>query len=108
MPRPRFLAAASLWFAATLPVLAQDKAAAPNSVSLEQAKEIREFVLKENRTSAAVPAMFKLGVGAILPPSVELHAFDGDMGAAWLRYTIIGGKIVVVDPDSRRVVHILE
>jgi hypothetical protein len=104
----RVIAVMSLWLAAILPGLAQDQATGPGSISPAQDNEIRTFVLKESRTSAAVPAMFKLSVGSTLPQSVELHAFDTDMSTARFRYTLIGGKIVVVDPGSRRVVRILE
>jgi Protein of unknown function (DUF1236) len=108
MPRLRFIAVASLCVTATLPGLAQGQATAPEPLSPTQEKEIREFVLNEGRTSAAVPAKFKLLVGATLPQSVEFYPFDADLGAAQFRYTIIGGRIVVVDPGSRRIMRILE
>jgi len=35
-------------------------------------------------------------------------AFDADMSAARFHYTLIGGKIIVADPASHKVIWILE
>jgi hypothetical protein len=56
----------------------------------------------------AVPSSFQLSPGATLPAGVNLYAFDADMSAARFRYTLIGGRIVVADPTSRRVIWVLE
>jgi hypothetical protein len=87
---------------------AEDQAAALPSISPTQEKEIRDFVQGENQTSVAIPSTFKLAPGATLPDGVNLYAFDSDMSAAQFRYTLIGGKIVVADPASRKVIWILE
>ena len=107
MPRSCFIAAA-LCVAAVLPGQAQDQAGAPPSISPAQEKEIREFVESEHRTSVAVPSSFQLSPGVSLPDRVNLYAFDADMSAARFHYTLIGGKIVVADPASRKVIWILD
>ena len=107
MPRACFIAAA-LCVAAVLPGQAQDQAGAPPSISPAQEKEIREFVEGEHRTSVAVPASFQLAPGATLPDGVALYEFDTGMSTVQFRYTLIGGKIVVADPGSRKVIWILE
>src|SRR4051812_31549599 len=100
MPRFRFIALAALWSAAVLPGQAQVSA----SLSPAEEKEIREFVLSEHRVSVAVPVSFQLSVGAVLPQSAELYPFHSGMSTAQFQYTIVGGKIVVAAPASRRVI----
>src|SRR5215203_252681 len=108
MPRLRFLAAVAFCVIAAQPGRAQEQAAAPLAISPVQEKEIREFVESEHRTSVAVRSSFQLSPGATLPNGVNLYAFDADMSAAQFRYTLIGGRIVVADPASRKVIWILE
>jgi hypothetical protein len=102
------IAIAALWVAAALPGQAQDQATTLPSLSPAQEKEIRESVLNEHRMSASIPTSFKLSVGATLPQNVELHAFGPVINMAQYRYTIILGKIVLVEAGSRRIVRILE
>ena len=91
-----------------LPGLAQDQPTATNSISSTQENEIRQYVLEEKRLSVSIPASLKLSVGVHLPPTVELFPFDPKMSVAQYRYTVIGGKTVVVNPRTRRVISIIE
>jgi hypothetical protein len=83
-------------------------AQAPATVPPAQDSKIREFVTSENRTSVAVPASFRLSVGAEMPQSIELYEFDEGLGLGQHRYTIISGKTVIVDPGTRKIVRVLD
>ncbi len=83
---------------------------APSAATISPAQEakIKEFVADEHRTSVAVPASFRLSVGAEVPQSVEIYEFNEDLGLSQHRYTIISGKTVIVDPGTRKVLRIME
>jgi hypothetical protein len=80
------------------------------SVTISPAEEtkIKEYVVKEKRTSVAAPSGFSVSLGAEVPQSVELYSFPSDLGVTKYRYTVIGGKTALVDPSTRKVVRIIE
>ncbi|KQK29203.1 hypothetical protein ARD30_18340 [Bosea thiooxidans] len=69
---------------------------------------IKEYVVKEK----VKPTMIKekVTVGATLPADVELHAAPTDWGptVSKYRYVYTDNHVVLVEPSSRRVVHIVE
>jgi hypothetical protein len=78
------------------------------TITPAQEVKIREFVASEKRTSVAVPVSFRMSVGAEVPQLVELYQLDADVGLGPHRYTIIGGKTVLVDPSTRKIVRIMD
>jgi hypothetical protein len=69
----------------------------------EQETVIREYVQKKPLASVKLPGV-ELNVGTALPDTVELHEVP-DMK---YRYSVVEDRTVVVDPDTRKVVHILK
>lgn len=69
---------------------------------------IKEYVVKEK----VKPTMIKekVTVGATLPADVELHAAPTEWGptVSKYRYVYTDNHVVLVEPSSRRVVHIVE
>ena len=69
---------------------------------------IKEYVVKEK----VKPVMIKgnVPVGATLPTDVELLAVPSDWGAnvSKFRYFYTDNHVVLVEPSSRRIVHIVE
>ena len=101
------LIAASLLFA--LPVLAQT--GSPPEIRFIPAEEalFRELVAREPARPVALPR--PAAVGATIPLEIELQRFPGALMAEVpstraLRYVRTTDGIVVVDPDTRRVVQI--
>jgi hypothetical protein len=74
--------------------------------SPEQRTLVREYVKRER------PASFReqVTVGTTLPEDVEIRSAPADWGpsAAKYRYVYSGDRVYFVEPDSRRVVHILD
>src|SRR5215208_718117 len=93
-------------FFAIRAVAAQEVTASLNFSPAQEAK-IREFVAGEHRTSTAVPASFKLSVGTEVPPTLMLYELGADLDMGQYRYNVIGGKMVIIDPNSRKVVRVL-
>ena len=80
-------------------------AASGTTVTIDPAEEteVRTYVTKQNWKSVDVPGT--VAVGTELPASVELHTVRN---VSKYRATVVGGRTVLVDPGTRRVVRIIE
>ena len=69
---------------------------------------IKEYVMKEK----VRPYQFqsRVTVGATLPAEVELAPIPETWGPAFrsYRYVYTGDDVILVDPSSRRVVHVID
>jgi hypothetical protein len=81
-----------------LPALAQ--------VAVEIGPEVREYIVKEGRSSVAVDA--DIAVGTVLPADVEFYAIEGVPTATTYRYAVVNNKRVIVEPETRKVIQIVE
>jgi hypothetical protein len=70
----------------------------------EQETVIREYVQKKPIASIDLPGV-ELNIGSTVPDTVELHAVD--VPDVQYRYVVVGGRTVLVDPATRKVVHIM-
>jgi hypothetical protein len=74
-------------------------------IAPEQETVIREYVKKQPVASLELPGV-ELNIGTAVPDTVELHKIDApDMAYS---YTVVDGRTYVVEPESRKVVHILD
>jgi hypothetical protein len=73
-------------------------------VNPDQEVVIREYVDRQTTASIDLPGV-SLSVGATLPDTVEVHRID--VPDVKYSYVVVSGKTYVVEPDTRRVVHIL-
>ena len=85
------------------PLLAQTIVVAP-----EQRTAIKEYITKEKVRAHKLPA--RVTVGATLPADVELAPVPETWGPAFrsYRYVYTGDDVVLVEPSSRRVVHVID
>ena len=91
-------------------LMASSAAFAQVSITIGQPEQtrIKEYVVKEK----VKPFMMKerVAVGATLPSDVELAPVPSDWGpsVSKYRYVYTNDNVVLVDPTSRRVIHIIE
>jgi hypothetical protein len=78
------------------------------AITPEQRSKIKAHVLQEQRSSLAPPSGFAVAVGATLPAGITLYWMPPEAGVNRYRYTIVCNRAVVVDPDSRQVLEILD
>lgn len=83
--------------------LAQDVVIAP-----EQETVIREYVVEHQVAPIKVPADVQITVGSTLPDTVELHAVEVPDMQTKYSYVVVDGQTVLVDPGSRKIVHIIK
>ena len=67
--------------------------------------EVRTYVTRENWRSVDVPTGTSITVGSELPSSIELRTVPR---VERYRAAVVGGRTVLVDPSTRRIVRIIE
>lgn len=76
------------------------------AISEDNAPRFRAYVVRENHPSYTHQG--EVVVGTVLPPSgVTFYTVPPEFGATTYRYTIVNGRTVLVEPQSRRIVQIL-
>jgi hypothetical protein len=68
----------------------------------QQETVIREYVKKEPLASVKLPGL-QLSLGSSLPDTVVLH----EVPNVKYRYTVIDNQTVIVDPDTHRIIKVL-
>ncbi|WP_028034652.1 DUF1236 domain-containing protein [Chelativorans sp. J32] len=76
-------------------------------VSPEQETVIREYVVQHQVQPIQPPADVTIEVGATLPETVELHPLEAPNLDVKYQYVVVDGRTVLVDPGTRKVVHII-
>jgi hypothetical protein len=81
--------------------------AAAQTVVIEPEQEtiIREYVKKKPVASIDLPGV-ELNIGSTLPETVEIHKVEDPK--VTYSYTVVGGKTYVVEPGTRKIVHVLD
>ncbi len=99
----RFLAATTGLFllAGAGTAAAQDVVIVP-----EQETIIREYVVEHPVDPVELPPGVEVTVGTALPDTVELYAIDAP--DITYRYIVVDERTVVVEPETRKVVRVLE
>ena len=77
-------------------------------IAPEQRTVIRDYVVKEKVRPYKMQS--RVTVGATLPADVELAPVPPTWGPTFssYRYVYTGDDVVLVDPSSRRVVHVID
>lgn len=71
----------------------------------EQETLIRDYVVTQKVAPAEITGV-EIAVGATLPETVELHALE--VPDVTYRYVVVDGKTVLVEPETRKIVHVIE
>lgn len=77
-------------------------------IAPEQETVIREYVVKEKVAPIEVPADVQITVGSTLPDTVELHAIEAPDLTKQYSYVVVGGQTVLVEPGTRKIIHIMK
>jgi hypothetical protein len=95
--------AAMLLLAGTGMAAAQDVIVTP-----EEQTVIREYVVRERVEPIAPPPGVEITVGTTLPDTVEVYDLDAPDIANEYSYVVVEGRTVLVEPETRRIVQIIE
>ncbi|MGE0280874.1 MAG: DUF1236 domain-containing protein [Rhizobiaceae bacterium] len=69
---------------------------------------VREYVVKQPRPEVMIPDDFDIVVGAELPDTVTVTPLDAPGFAREYEYIVVDGQTVLVEPDTRRIVKVLD
>lgn len=85
-------------------------AAFAQTVILEPDEEVvvREYVVKQPRSDVVVPDDYDVEIGEALPDTITVTPLDAPGFEKKFEYVVIDGRTVLVDPETRRVVKVLE
>ena len=91
---------------AGLILLAGIGGAAAQDVIIQPQQEtvIREYVHKQPLASVQLPGV-ELNIGSTVPDTVELHPLE--VPDVNYQYVVVDGQTVLVDPGTRRIVHVI-
>jgi hypothetical protein len=82
-------------------------AALGGALSADESAKVKQYVVREKRPSVRVTE--RVTVGEELPSSVELYSVPTDVGVRTeYRYTVVNDQTVLVDPNSRKIVQVIE
>ena len=71
----------------------------------EQETVIREYVKSKPIASIDLPGV-ELNIGKTVPETVEIHKIEApDVDYS---YTVVGGRTYVVEPGTRKIIHVLD
>jgi hypothetical protein len=73
-------------------------------IAPEQETVIREYVKKKPIASINLPGV-ELNIGSTVPDTVELYKIEDPK--VTYSYTVVGGKTYIVEPGTRKIVHVL-
>lgn len=74
----------------------------------EQETIIREYVTTQPVEPVDPGVDFDITVGSIVPETVEVHSLEAPDLEAEYDYVVIEDRTVVVEPETRRIIHIIE
>ena len=77
-------------------------------ITPEQDTVIREYIVRERVEPVAPPPDFDVTVGATVPEAVEIRPLNVPEIDTQYDYVILDGRTVLVEPQTRRIVHIVE
>jgi hypothetical protein len=86
-----------------------DQQMASTELTPDQRRSIYVVVMRE-KVAAPPPADWRATVGTDVPQSVQLYDLPSDVAvpnAKNYRYTVAGNQVVLVDPSSRKVIHVI-
>jgi hypothetical protein len=117
--RNRILAIAAIAGALAAPVAAQAQSTVgivrggsvaiddDEGIAVDQRPAFREYIVRERVPNYTIPD--RVIVGGVLPESgVTYYDVPQTFGATPLRYTVVNGQTVLVEPRSRRIVQVVE
>ena len=74
-------------------------------IAPEQETVIREYVKSKPLASIDLPGI-ELNIGSTVPETVELHTIEAPDVA--YSYTVVGDRTYVVEPGTRKVIHVID
>lgn len=94
---------------AGLAILASAAAASAQTVviSPDQQTVIHKYVIEHKVAPVEVPSDVTVSVGTALPDTIDLQQIDVPDVSTEYQYVVVNGQTLVVDPQTRKIVQII-
>ena len=73
-----------------------------------QQKVIHEYVVKQNPAPVVMPSDTTVEVRTVVPESVQIQELDVPDMPTRYDYMVVNGQTVLVDPQTRKIVEVLQ
>lgn len=77
-------------------------------ITKEQAPEVQQYIVKQHLEPVTPPNDFDVQVGTVVPDTVEIHQLEVPSLPRQYDYMVVNGQTVIVDPDTRKIVQVLQ
>jgi uncharacterized protein DUF1236 len=77
-------------------------------ITPQQDTVIREYIVREHVEPVAPPPDFDMTVGATVPEAVEIRPLNVPQIDTQYDYVVLGDHTVLVEPQTRRIIHIVQ
>ena len=77
-------------------------------ITKDQVPEVQEYVVNQHLEPVTPPEGFDVEVGTVVPDTVEIHQLEVPSLPRRYDYMVMNGQTVIVDPDTRKIVQVLE
>jgi hypothetical protein len=77
-------------------------------ITKEQAPEVQQYIVKQHVEAVTPPDDFDVQVGTVIPDTVEIHQLEVPSLPRQYAYMVVNGQTVIVDPDTRKIVQVLQ
>jgi hypothetical protein len=77
-------------------------------ITPDQETVIHQYITTQKVEPVAPPADFEVTVGAVVPDTVQITPLDVPDMQTKYDYVVLGDRTVLVDPGSRKIVHIMQ
>ena len=77
-------------------------------IAPEQETVIREYITTHQVAPVELPADVEVTLGATLPETVEVHALEIPDLDTQYSYVVVEGRTILVEPETRKVIHIIQ
>ncbi|TKT79225.1 DUF1236 domain-containing protein [Aquamicrobium sp. LC103] len=94
--------------ACALFLMAGSAAAQTVIVAPEQETVIREYITTHEVAPIAPPPDIEIAVGSVLPDAIDVHAIEVPEITDQYGYVVVENRTILVDPQTREIVHIIE
>jgi hypothetical protein len=74
----------------------------------DETTEVQQYITTQQVTPVEPPSGFEVSVGATLPDTIELHALNVPKIQKKYEYVVIGKQTVLVEPQTRKIVQVIE
>ena len=96
--------------AAGLAFICGSSAALADSVIItkDEAPQVQQYIVKQHVEEVTPPGDFQVEVGTVVPDSIEVHVLDVPSLPKKYDYMVVNGQTVIVDPDTRKIMQVLQ